>query len=351
MKRLARLLVFALLYLAWPGLAGACSVPVFRYALERWPASPYQVSLRPGNSPAPPQRALLEQLVHPAVPANVLVKSRDAFKATDSSAQPGTPPWLMVRYPDAEENARAVWEGPLSPAAVPLLLDSPERRELVRRLARGDSVVFLLLRGEDVMADDAAAALLDRELPRLEKTIVLPEPTGEGPAVQSPLPLRVAFSTLVLSRSDAAERLLVELLVRGEEGLDQVRAPIVFPIFGRGRALGPLYGPDLTGEQIEQAARFLCGACSCQVKELNPGFDLLLSADWDDILGGSVSTDADRHRPRGAVNPTIPSGQPPAATDNARREERPLWLWLVVGAAGLLTVVTGVRAARSRPTG
>ena len=28
----------------------------------------------------------------------------------------------------------------------------------------------------------------------------------------------------------------------------------------------------------------MVGACSCEIKELNPGFDLLLAADWDVLL-------------------------------------------------------------------
>ena len=29
---------------------------------------------------------------------------------------------------------------------------------------------------------------------------------------------------------------------------------------------------------------FLLGACSCQVKRMNPGWDLLLNVDWDGAL-------------------------------------------------------------------
>jgi len=36
-------------------------------------------------------------------------------------------------------------------------------------------------------------------------------------------------------------------------------------------------------EYIERVAEFLTGACSCEVKSLNPGFDVLIPVDW---IGG-----------------------------------------------------------------
>src|SRR5207244_3277857 len=37
-------------------------------------------------------------------------------------------------------------------------------------------------------------------------------------------------------------------------------------------------------EQVCKATEFLCRDCSCQVKELNPGVDLLIAADWNHIF-------------------------------------------------------------------
>ena len=33
---------------------------------------------------------------------------------------------------------------------------------------------------------------------------------------------------------------------------------------------------------------FLIGKCSCQVKDLNPGVDLLMAADWDNLMKTQV---------------------------------------------------------------
>jgi hypothetical protein len=46
----------------------------------------------------------------------------------------------------------------------------------------------------------------------------------------------------------------------------------------------PLIGAGITPDNIHESAAFLVGACSCEVKDLNPGFDLLLTANWDVLL-------------------------------------------------------------------
>ena len=45
----------------------------------------------------------------------------------------------------------------------------------------------------------------------------------------------------------------------------------------------------MNADLIHDLTEFLCGACSCQVKEQNPGFDLLLSTNWAEALFGEDS--------------------------------------------------------------
>src|SRR5262249_42605094 len=127
-----------------------------------------------------------------------------------------------------------------------------------------------------------------------------------------------------------------------------------FPIFGRGRALCSLEGKALAAKDIEEAARFLCGACSCQVKELNPGVDLLIAADWDELIEaepGPVPLT------RVAVEPTpsIPPGETaeePAPDEPAARDcHCRLWLWGGGAAAALVLLGTWVLRGRVSRTG
>jgi len=57
-------------------------------------------------------------------------------------------------------------------------------------------------------------------------------------------------------------------------------------MFGRGRALEVILANVAKPTLNEDLTSFLSGACSCQVKEQNPGFDLLLSVNWDGELHG-----------------------------------------------------------------
>jgi hypothetical protein len=131
------------------------------------------------------------------------------------------------------------------------------------------------------------------------------------------------------------------MLLGSEPGLSEVQGPIVFAIYGRGRLLCALHGKDLTPERLGAVARFLCGACSCRVKELNPGIDLLLAADWEKMLEQPAIVERD-------ATPSKPPEQPepwlvtPSATPSVSSSaEQHRWLWLAVGGAAVLVVVTG----------
>lgn len=47
-----------------------------------------------------------------------------------------------------------------------------------------------------------------------------------------------------------------------------------------------LVGPGINPEMIMKACAFIVGPCACEIKSDNPGFDLLLEADWESGAGG-----------------------------------------------------------------
>jgi hypothetical protein len=346
--------------LAVPLPASACSIPVFRYALERWKPAPYEaVVFHKGPLPEA-ARALVERLDEPATPLNLTVTTVDlAGKLEDRprllwANQPKEAadalPWLVLRFPSSDDKTPPAHAGPLRKADLRPLLHSPVREQIARHLGRGISAVWLLLESGNAQADRAAGELLQKELARLEKVLELPPQTAEGPQVRSQLPLRIAFAIVRLSRQDKAERALVRMLLHSDDDLDSVREPIVFPIFGRGRALCALCGKELNGKEIDRAGRFLCGACSCQVKELNPGIDLLFSTDWDALIDVSATAAP------ATVIPAVPSAStsapnPPqdsstaqdviAPQEHAQGDGR---RWLIAGviSAGILVLLTGI---------
>lgn len=277
--------------------AHACNVPVFRYALERWQADPYEVIVFHRGPLAASHADAIASLEKAALAAraNLIVErvdlddkpDEDLLKLYERQKQADLP-LLVVRFPTASRNDATIWAGPPGSDMVKSLIDSPARRELVQRIGTGETVVWLLLESGDRAKDDAAAQVLQTRLEKLKSLLKLPELTDapvdrvspEGP------PLKIAFSVLRLSRKDAAEAMLIRQLLLTEDDLHDKKEPIAFPVFGRGRALYAMIGKGINEDTIDEASAFLVGPCSCQVKRLNPGTDLLIAADWDALLEG-----------------------------------------------------------------
>jgi hypothetical protein len=280
------------------GPASACNIPVFRYALERWRPDPYRVTVFHSGKLTEAQQRLVDRLdpsslsaPSDAIPANLTLRIVDVDEIEDdvdrkllAETKSQESLRFVVQYPESLRIEKPIAAGPLSETAIAAALASPLRAELVRRLAAGQTAVWLLLESGDKAKDDAAAKLLTDELQAVSKTLELPE-LSDAPEdnLLSAAPLGIHFSLLRVARS-TAEQTLVDSLLASEPDLHEFKEPLVFPVFGRGRALLPLVGAGITTDNIGQSAQFLVGACSCEVKELNPGFDLLLSADWETLL-------------------------------------------------------------------
>jgi hypothetical protein len=316
------------------GLAWACNVPVFRFALERWRPDAYRAVLfHRGELTAADrdQIAILERQQEDSL-ANLTLRTVDVSQldaaagaesedaALWAAMREASLPALVVQYPAALKIPKPVWAGTPSPEAARGLMDSPVRQELIKRLAEGETAVWLLLESGQGEADDAAAKLLETELEKLESELKLPElTTAPEDALLASTPLKVAFSLLRVRRDDPAEQALVAMLIGSEPDLAERTDPMTFPVYGRGRALWGLIGPGITAKNVGDSAGFLVGACSCEVKELNPGFDLLLSADWDTLLSDSgiplAAVATEMKQPAEAELVPIPAGATPTETN------------------------------------
>ena len=212
-----------------------------------------------------------------------------------SGARPGLElPWATMRYPRSARISVNFWAGSLGELDGALLLDSPMRQKISRLISDGQSAVWLLLESGDEQADEAAARVLQEQLKKLERSLKLTSQETAGGADNyytggNDYPeLRIAFSLVRLSRTDPAEEMFIKMLLDSEWDLKTTSEPIAFPIFGRGRVLYALVGGGINEENVREACAFLTGDCSCEVKELNPGIDLLMSVDWDGQIEGRV---------------------------------------------------------------
>lgn len=253
--------------------AHACSIPVFRYALDRWPADPYALEVSGSDAKDESVARFLRNFTD-STPIN-LVPTR--MKEEGAS---------RLLFPHAAPGSAPAWSGALDASSLPRLTDSPARAEVVRRILDGEVGVWILVESGDRAADDQAAAGLEKRLRYLEQVAQLPQidpsdPTsklGPGPA------LRVKFSLLRVPRDDSAEQAFFRMLSGPKTEAAVSAGPWFALVFGRGRVLGAWPAQGFGDEQIDEACLFLLGACSCQVKRLNPGWDLLLNADWNEAL-------------------------------------------------------------------
>jgi len=287
--------------------AVACSVPVFRYALERWPVSPY-IALIIADAPLTADEQLaMDQLEKisdgTSGSLNLMLRQWTSKQLAESSlAEEFTKPEgggarMHLIFPRETRVNTPFWSGALSTEAVKKISDSPARQTLIKKILSGDSGVFILLESGNKKKDAAAAKALDARLAELASELDLPsgltsvdgDVTGGGrpnfdprDRLQSPIPLKVAFSSMRLSHEDIDEILVAQLLNLPENANVSRDEPMVFAVYGRGRAVASLVGvEEISSDIINQIAYFLTGVCSCQVKAMNPGTDLLLNQDWD----------------------------------------------------------------------
>jgi len=296
------------------------SVPVFRYALERWKPSPYHLTVfHRGSVSAQNLRDLAaRESIDPPMNLRLEVVDtsqsyRDSLKQLFATRPPDTKgPWCALTEPDADPNAPPLWSGPLDLTTIRAYLDSPMRREVQSLLIDGYSVVFLFLESGNDGDDELVDEMLKRELSRLTDILDLPPSTPDDLGLVYDFPVGIRFQVRRLSRDDPTEAPLIRMLLNVEDDLDQERGPIVFPVFGRGRVLTPLYQETLRAGHIEEIARFLCKTCECRVKDITPGTDLPMIDVWDSLLRARVveaefETLPEPHEPElaGAADPGL----------------------------------------------
>ena len=273
----------------------ACTTPVFRYALEKWPADYFPAVVFHRGKLSAEHNAVLDVIrtAGKKNSANIGVYDVDLDKKLDKGTSElwkrhkSLPlPCMVVtyslpysgrgrpRFPD-DPFPPTVWSGKLTKANAKSLVDSPVRKELAKRILAGDSAIWLILepgkaKGNSTKATKAAkgsaakkdkpadtkpvtvkeaTAILTKTLAKAHKIFARrPDPQPAPARFGQPAPpanLKVAFSTIRLSRDNPAERMLVAMMLHSEKDLlseEYAREPMVFPVFGRGRLLWALVG-------------------------------------------------------------------------------------------------------------
>lgn len=324
----------------------SCNTPVFRYARENWAPTPFPLQIFHQGPLPSSQREWIESINKTGVPVNLQprvidvsqpLSPPDEFSWKQVQATAPTP-WMVLRHPADEGVGAEIWSGKLDAQATRQLVSSPFREKLVGMLQGEFSVVWVLIPSSDsrqAMADERRILAL---LGSLEKEIVL---SGDDTPAE-PANLHPRFGLLTLSRDDEQEAITRKIFMESEP-LESSSGSLLFPVFGQGRVLPALHGSTLTEAQISRWATFLCNGCSCQIKELNPGFDLLLAADWP-----KPALSAQPSNTSANPSPAIPPGivQPSAPVEMRSLSLRSYLMSVAIIGLGMLAVMGWILSRR-----
>ncbi|MBM4092352.1 MAG: hypothetical protein FJ276_23445, partial [Planctomycetes bacterium] len=281
--------------------ASACDTPVYRYAMYRWQPGPYEVyhfHREKLDSAAEGVRGRIGQVGEKdEVRANVMFLPVDVAKEADLKR---LPPDVKEAWEKREEKsvphylissprARHLFQGLLDEKEIAALVDSPARQQLGKLLQEGKAGVYVLIPGADekatgeaeqvvrgVLSDVASGKIMTYTPPAMDRS-------GGQEDEGEPAAPRTELGLLKVSREDAAEQWFVKTLLSLEPDLVDSKEPLLFLIFGRGRALFSCLGKGIYADNLIQDIDYITGACSCMVKEQNPGMDILMRYDWDAV--------------------------------------------------------------------
>lgn len=282
----------SLLLALFPAVAWACNVPVFRYALEHWDPSRYELVVFSRGPIGAEGRAALARLGKAGANLDVSVDDvSQVIPERHAILAPGAAddlPLMVLAHTDVRDpNASlvSVWRRPLDSKLLAITASSPARRQAAEQLIRGVSAVWIMVECGNPAQNKATADLLKQTFASVAAESSLTGKTDEN-LIKFSIPLRVDFSLLRVSRNDPAEQFLITLLMGLVPDSERSRdVPMVFPVFGRGRVLCGLAGEAISEPRIKEAIVFLLGDCSCEIKEQNPGMDLVTDTDWNRRVG------------------------------------------------------------------
>jgi hypothetical protein len=278
-----RLLTHILLFSMFAARAGACPIPVFQYAMEKWKPSDWRA-------------LVVHDAESKARAEEIASKFQKRFEAGESRPNlriqvvagenwQGTAPafpWLAVYAPGATPDSNPLWMGNANDENFELILNSPTLNKCAELLLQGDSAVWIFVRSGNPQKDKEQLECLEKALldapDRIRKIPRKDPATGEPAPLSDDMPL--SFPILAFDREDPKEVLFLAAFVSVADVAAALDYPLACPVFGRGRALSVLQGDQITSENVFKLCSFLVGGCSCEIKEANPGMDLLVSADW-----------------------------------------------------------------------
>ncbi len=332
----------------------ACDTPVYRYAMYRWQPAPYEVYFfHKGEIPAADKK-LQKQIdalgAEEKSPANIVVMPVDLQKDKELKGVPRDvrEKWLAIKKPVlpsymiVNPQGIHVHTGSLNESDLKSLVDSPARVEMNKKLESGVATVLFMLEGSDAKANARAEKEIKKVVADVASSKVeLYAKPDAGPG--GPLPTedskkkpgkegetKPAFKNehevayMTLSRTSKKDQWLVKMLLAIEPDLNDKEfknQPMMFAVYGRARALPPYIGKGITYDNLLDCVDFVTSACSCTVKDQNPGIDLLAKYDWEKASKSVAERFGNEEGNEGSLGDLLPDFALPSEDKPAPKKE------------------------------
>ncbi len=291
-------------------LAFACTTPVHRYAMYNWEPSTYLVCyFFDGEEDAADRDVNVALRTMSESETSIVNITYQPVDIRDTALLEDAPAPVRSAWDDHRDKSLPLHMvfsprgvllhvGRMTRDDVARMTDSPWRKRLARLLGESRHGALLFLPGVDEEKNAAARVEVEKaiRLAAERVTVMDPSPSVLPGGDPRPKPADDAsgdegsddakpdfdLEVLELPRDDESESWLVRQL-HAVERLDdeEVRLPMVFGVYGRGRALEPYLGAGIIAENMLEMISFMNGPCSCEVKDQNPGVDLLVTWDWE----------------------------------------------------------------------
>jgi hypothetical protein len=281
---------------ALASVAQACDTPVYRYAMYRWLPAPYEVYCfhqSEIDDVAKAVKADIEAVSEAEDSrANVVFLPVDLEKDPDLKTVPpdvkqaweANPEQDLPSYLISSPFGIHLYSGKLTKKQLPALISSPAREEMANQLEQGRAGVFVFLPGASQEANQKAENVIQGVVDDVKsgkvQLYVSPALAYAAEDEDNAVP-QTEVGFVKIDRSDKAEEWFIRCLLTLEPDLKDTEEPILFTVYGRGRALFSCLGEGIHRDNLLQDIEFITGACSCTVKEQNPGVDLLVKYDWE----------------------------------------------------------------------
>ncbi|HCE42486.1 MAG TPA: hypothetical protein DET40_02940 [Lentisphaeria bacterium] len=289
------------------------STPLFQLGQQKWEPDSYRgIVVFSGEHPADKEKGLnfIEGRIQDKARALNLVVGRadindksiidEKTNGILKTFKPDRLPFTVIYFPAISDVEIPLWAGYLTATVAESICDSPARREIARRLIKGDNAVWLLVVSGNDEADANAYQMLSGELRQASGVIPEPMPVNADPEMVPdekiivPAVNPMKMSIIRISKDDKSEIILLEMLNCMEpEIMNAKNDPVIVPIYGKGRILDIFSSDEVNKENVRTALRKLSSPCTEGIKEPASGSDMLMSVNWNAFLKGGLSVDKD----------------------------------------------------------